>query len=50
VQPRIFLDVSRMPRLLRQDLEARRWIKSSGMETFLFTDLKCDALAEKING
>jgi hypothetical protein len=47
-----FLNASRMPHLLwqvLQSLQSHRWPKSSGMETVLLTDLKCDALARRIN-
>jgi hypothetical protein len=46
---RNFLNVSKMPHLLRQVLQSCRWPKSSGMEMVLLTDLKCDALAGRIN-
>jgi hypothetical protein len=49
VQPRIFLDASKMPRLLRQILQSLRRPKSSGIETVLLIDLKCDALTGRIN-
>jgi hypothetical protein len=44
-----FLDTSRMPHLLQQVLQSHRWPKSSGIEMVLLTDLKCDALARRIN-
>jgi hypothetical protein len=46
---RNFLDVSRMPRLLRQVLQSHQQPKSLGMEVVLLTDLKCDDLAGRIN-
>jgi hypothetical protein len=44
-----FLNVSRMPRLLQQVLQLLQRSKSSGMETVLLTNLKCDTLTGRIN-
>jgi hypothetical protein len=39
----------KMPHLLRQVLQSHQRPKSSGMETVLLKDLKCDALTGRIN-
>jgi hypothetical protein len=43
------LGASKMPHQLRQVLQLHWQPKSLGMETVLLTDLKCDALAGRIN-